>query len=51
MVEIDMTDIETDAGRWLIDLSASLDLHGRLEPGEQTTGRTISVATPDRRRT
>ncbi|MFH1842062.1 MAG: Ig-like domain-containing protein, partial [bacterium] len=41
---------QTDDGRWLIDLSAALDSDGRLEPGEQTTGRTISVATPDRRR-
>ncbi|NIM47875.1 MAG: APHP domain-containing protein, partial [Gemmatimonadales bacterium] len=41
---------QTDDGRWLIDLSAALDPDGRLEPGEQTTGRTISVATPDRRR-
>ncbi|KPJ75957.1 MAG: hypothetical protein AMJ54_13385, partial [Deltaproteobacteria bacterium SG8_13] len=41
---------QSDDGRWLIDLSDALDPDGRLEPGEQTTGRTISVATPDRRR-
>ncbi len=41
---------QTDDGRWLIDLSAVLPPDGRLEPGESTTGQTISVATPDRRR-
>ncbi|MBM3523620.1 MAG: APHP domain-containing protein, partial [Alphaproteobacteria bacterium] len=40
----------TDDGRWMIDLSSTLPAGGRLDPGETTTGRTISIATPDRRR-
>jgi large repetitive protein len=40
----------TDDGRWLIDLSANLPPGGRLLPGQATAGRTIAVATPERRR-
>ncbi len=40
----------TDDGRWMIDLSANLPANGRLAPGATTTGRTVSIATPDHRR-
>ncbi len=39
-----------DDGRWYIDLSASLPADGKLLPGQTSAGRTVSVATPDRRR-
>ncbi|MBL8533517.1 MAG: putative Ig domain-containing protein, partial [Betaproteobacteria bacterium] len=40
----------TDDGRWLIDLAANMPAGGRLAPLASTTGHTVSVATPDRRR-
>ncbi|MCB1942331.1 MAG: putative Ig domain-containing protein, partial [Candidatus Accumulibacter sp.] len=35
-------------GSWLIDLSGNLPASGILDPGQTTTGRTISVLGPDR---
>src|SRR5262249_4884092 len=36
-------------GSWLIDLSSSLPPGGLLQPGQTTTGKTITALTPGRR--
>ena len=41
---------DPDGGRWLINLSDQLPPDGQLQPGESTTGRTITIINPDDQR-
>ncbi len=34
---------QTSAGSWIVDLSETLPPSGRLQPGESTTGRTVTI--------